>query len=282
MASSLNSWLYLLRLLERQIMFYQNILPQNSIHSIKHVYKHGIEEPEHKHRVIQLLHIIKGVIRVYAQNRCWVVPPSHGLLIPADISHSLIAVGNVDLSTLYIEPLARADLPNELGMFQVTPLLCELINTASSFDDKIAIGSREERINELILDELRMLQFTDFNVPMPTSKSLKAFCERLSNCYERPWKLTDVATSLSLSTRTVSRKFYNETGMTFGEWLRRYRLQKSMELMASGYSVTNAALAVGYDSQSSFSFTFKKRVGIPPSSFVGLPNDSEKPFIKKS
>lgn len=263
-------------------MFYQDIEPQNSIRSIKYVYKHGIKEPEHKHQVIQLLHIIKGVIRVYAQNRCWVIPPSRGLLIPAGVSHSLIAVGNVDLSTLYIEPLARADLPNELGIFQVSTLLCELINTASRFDDEITIGSREDRINELILDELRLLHLTDFNVPMPTSKNLKVFCEKLSDCCGRPWELADVANSLSLSVRTVSRKFYSETGMTFGEWLRRYRLQKSMELMASGYSVTDAALAVGYDSQSSFSYTFKKRVGISPSSFVSLQNHIEEPLIQKS
>lgn len=260
-------------------MFYQTKQLQNSISSIKYVYKHGIEEPEHTHQVIQLLHIIKGVIRVYAQDRCWVIPPSRGLLIPAGVPHSLIAVGDVDVRTIFIDPIARADLKNELGIFQVNPLLRELINTASDFEDKIVAGSREERINELILDELRLLQFTEFNVPMPTSKKLKAFCKRVSNSYARPWELADAATSLGVSVRTISRKFYSETGMSFGEWLRRYRLLKSMELMASGYSVTNAALAVGYDSQSSFSITFKKRVGISPNSFVSYSNDNETPIV---
>lgn len=260
-------------------MFYQTKPLQNSIRSIKYVYKHGIEEPEHQHNTIQLLHIIKGVIRVYAQNRCWVIPPFRGLLIPSGVRHSLIAVGNVDVRTIFIDPIARADLTNELGIFQVNPLLRELINTAADFGDKIATGSREERINELILDELRLLQFTNFNVPMPMSKEMRAFCERVSNHYARPWELADVATSLGLSIRTISRKFHTETGMSFGEWLRRFRLLKSMELMASGYSVTDAALAVGYDSQSSFSVTFKKRVGVSPKSFVSYPNNGEIPIV---
>lgn len=256
-------------------MFYQTKQLQNSIRSIKYAYTHGIEEPEHNHQVIQLLHIIKGVIRVYANGRCWVIPPSRGLLIPAGVTHSLIAVGNVDVRTIFIDPIARADLTNEIGIFQVNPLLRELINTAAEFDDQIKPGSREERISELILDELRLLQFTDFNVPIPTSPELKIFCERISDSYARPWELADVANVLNVSVRTINRKFHAETGMSFGEWLRRSRLLKSMELMASGYSVTKAALEVGYDSQSSFSITFKNRVGMSPSSFVSYPNHFE-------
>ena len=256
-------------------MFYQTTSLNHPIHAIKHVYTHGIIEPSHQHSVIQLLHIIKGVIRVYTDNRCWVIPPARGLLIPAGVAHSLIAIGKVEVRTLFIDPFARADLTDELGIFQVTPLLRELINTAVEFADDVAVGTREERINELILDELRLLRLTDFNVAMPTSKELKAVCERISAHCDRPWELADIASSLNVSIRTISRRFHFETGMSFGEWLRRIRLLKSMELMASGYSVTDAALAVGYDSQSSFSTTFKKRVGLSPNSFVGGSNEEK-------
>ncbi|SHO59327.1 AraC family transcriptional regulator [Vibrio quintilis] len=252
-------------------MFYQTEQLKNPVHAIRHTYQHGITEPEHQHQVIQLLHILNGVIRVYMQGTCRVIPPSRGLLIPAGVPHRLVAVGGVDVRALFIDPLARADVIHEPGIFQVSPLLRELINTASEFAGEIDAGSREERIHELILDELRLIHLTGFNVAMPASQALKQFCERIAAHPERPWELADVAASLNVSARTISRKFHAETGMSFGEWLRRFRLLRSMELMASGYSVTDAAIAVGYDSHSSFSLMFKQRVGMSPKSFVASP-----------
>ncbi|MGB5885609.1 MAG: helix-turn-helix transcriptional regulator [Acinetobacter venetianus] len=252
-------------------MYYQSEQLQSTIRSIKYKYKNGIVEPVHQHQVCQFIYIKRGVIRVYAQNRCWVIVPSRGLLIPAGIPHSLLAVGNVELRALYIHPEISAEMNDKISILQVSPLLSELINSAAEFEDVIIKGSREERINQLILDELSLMESKDFNVVMPLSAELKVFCERVSNNYDRPWELADVASSLGVSVKTISRKFHLETGLSFGEWLRCFRLLKSMELMASGYSVTDAALAVGYDSQSSFSITFKKRVGISPKFFVSHP-----------
>ncbi|MGL4859723.1 MAG: AraC family ligand binding domain-containing protein [Enterobacteriaceae bacterium] len=141
-------------------MFFQTESLCGSIKSVKHTYQHGIKEPVHSHQVSQLLHIITGVIQVYADSDYWIVPPSRGLWIPAGIPHSLVSVGTVEVRTLFIEPLARADLPNACGIFQVTPLLRELIITASEFPEELARGSREERIQEVILDELRLVHFT--------------------------------------------------------------------------------------------------------------------------
>lgn len=255
-------------------MFYQTERINKSISAIKYTYQNGIKEPIHEHQVIQILHILNGVIRVYTKGTCWVIPPSRGLLIPAGVPHSLVAVGSVEVRTLFIDPYARADLSNELGIFQVNSLLRELINTASDFPSDRVASPREERINELILDELRLIQLTDFNVAMPTTKELQNFCDRVAAHLERPWELADVAFFLNVSARTISRRFHMETGMSFGEWLRRFRILKSMELLASGYSVMDAAVAVGYDSHSSFSTMFKKRIGISPNSFVAYPNQN--------
>lgn len=250
-------------------MYYQSEQLQQIIISIKYIYKDGVVEPFHHHQVHQFLHLIKGVLRVYAQNRCWVIVPSRGLLIPAGVQHSLMAIGNVDLRALYIQPKGEFVFEDHIGIFQVSPLFSELISTATEFKDlMINKGTREDRISQLILDELCLMKTVDFNVLMPISTELKVFCEKVANHYARPWEIADVAFSLGVSEKTISRKFRNETGMGFGEWLRCFRLLKSMELMASGYSVTDAALAVGYESQSSFSMTFRKRIGLSPKFFV--------------
>ena len=249
-------------------MFYQTHQVQGSVRSIEHHYGHGIAEPMHQHQAIQLLHVIQGVIRVYTPDGCWVVPPTQGIWIPEGSAHSLLAVGAVSIDTVFIEPHLGRDRAHKLGTFQVNALLSALIHTATTFEATVQEDSREARVNALILDEVARLNFRDFNVPMPKEPVLKQACLHISEHVARPWALADMALMLSVSERTVSRKFYAHMGMSFGEWLRQLRLAKSMELMASGYSVTDAALAVGYESHSSFSMMFKQRVGIAPSLFV--------------
>lgn len=92
-----------------------------------HDYAHGDSEPWHEHDCAQLLHTLSGVVRVDTASGCWVVPPGRGVWLPAGTRHSLRITGNVAARTLFIDPLARADLPATCQIVQIAPLLRELI-----------------------------------------------------------------------------------------------------------------------------------------------------------
>lgn len=249
-------------------MHFQDQTLDHSIVALSHHYQHGIEEPLHQHNVTQLLHITSGVLRVYIEQQCWVIPPHRGLWIPAGIPHRLMAVGSVEVKTLFFDPLARADLPGICGIFQVSSLLRELIVSATEIEGPIVPGTRDERLLELVLDELRTIHLVDFNVPCPCSNDLIQFCQRVQSRIDHPWSVSDAASLLQVSERTVSRRFHHETGLSFGEWLRRSRLSTSMELLAQGHSVIQAALAVGYDSPAAFTAMFKRRIGLAPTEYI--------------
>ncbi|STW34463.1 AraC family transcriptional regulator [Klebsiella pneumoniae] len=51
------------------------------------------------------------------------VPPGRGVWLPAGTPHALRMTGNVAARTLFIDPLARADLPAGCQIVQITPLL---------------------------------------------------------------------------------------------------------------------------------------------------------------
>ncbi|ELO1773204.1 helix-turn-helix transcriptional regulator [Vibrio fluvialis] len=233
-----------------------------------HDYTHGDTEAAHEHQCAQFLHALNGVIRVDTAAGTWVVTANKGMWIPAGVSHSLRITGNVKVRTLFVDSMARADLPNTCVLSEVPSLLKHLIVEAVSLPEERIAGTREERIFELILDELRRLKPVDFYLPNPSSDGLITLCHHVSERIAHPWTASDAAKYLSQSERTVSRKFQQELGLTFTEWLRQKRLIHALELLASGHSVLDSALAIGYDSPSAFSAMFKSRIGLSPSEYT--------------
>ncbi len=76
-----------------------------------HDYRHGEHEQWHTHPCDQLIHTLSGVIRVETAQGTWVVPPARGVWIPAHVSHALHIDGDVQARGVFVQPLARADLP---------------------------------------------------------------------------------------------------------------------------------------------------------------------------
>jgi AraC-like DNA-binding protein len=249
------------------VLFQNNHLP-NSVVAYAQDYEHGKFEPYHAHNCAQLIHTLSGVIRVETRLGSWVIPPNRGMWIPAGVEHSLSMTGLVKVRTLFIDPLARADLPHDCSVIDVSMLLKALIIEALELPDDIVSGGRDERIVELILDELRRLSNVSFYVPSPSSDALVSLCEHISQRIAHDWTNADGAHILGISERSVTRKFQQEMSLTFAEWLRRKRLLLALEYLASGKSVLDTAILIGYDSPSAFSAMFKSRVGVSPTDYL--------------
>lgn len=116
----------------------------------------------------------------------WVVPPGRGVWVPAKVVHSLRITGQVAARTLFVDPLARADLPAQCLVVQVSPLLRELIICAMEIAPDYLSGGREERVMELILDELRMLPILPLHLPEPREASLLALCRHIQATLAQP------------------------------------------------------------------------------------------------
>ena len=143
------------------------LAPGQSLTTVAIDYPHGAGEPAHSHRSCQLIHILSGLVRVTTSAGDWLVPPGRGVWLPARTRHSLKFTGRVQARTLFVDPLARADLPAQCQVVQITPLLRELINASLGISASFPSGGRDERIIELILDELRIMPILPLNLPEP-------------------------------------------------------------------------------------------------------------------
>ncbi|MNR08264.1 HTH-type transcriptional regulator ChbR [compost metagenome] len=74
----------------------------------------------------------------------------------------------------------------------------------------------------------------------------------------------DWAALLNSSEKTLTRAFQRETGLSFRQWRQRLRLLAALQPLERGASVTEVALASGYESPSAFIAAFKGLFGVTP------------------
>lgn len=82
------------------------------------------------------------------------------------------------------------------------------------------------------------------------------------------WTVASLAREAGLSRTGFAERFSNRLGVTPMAYVTSWHMQIAREALAErGLSVTEAAEASGYASESAFSRVFKKEIGVPPATF---------------
>lgn len=86
--------------------------------------------------------------------------------------------------------------------------------------------------------------------------------------YEADWTIPRLAREVGLNERKLKEGFRHIVGNSVHAYLRQVRLDAAASLLRDGHSVTEAALAVGFDNLSHFSKVFRAAKGVSPSQYV--------------
>jgi AraC-like DNA-binding protein len=221
----------------------------------------------HSHPRYQLVYAASGVMTVDTHDATWVVPPQRAVWMPPQVPHRLTASGPVRMRSLYIRPNAAARMPRTCEVFEVTPLLRELIARATELPLEYDLRGPAGRIMRLLLDELAGLSRLPYHLPMPKTPPLATICRRLVDAPDDAATLGEIAAESDFSARTLARHFRRQTGMSFAEWRRRARLLRALGWIAEGRPILEVAMELGYESPSAFSAMFRRELGAPPSRF---------------
>jgi AraC-like DNA-binding protein len=82
-----------------------------------------------------------------------------------------------------------------------------------------------------------------------------------------PWTVERLARVVGLSRSVLADRFTFMIGRPPMQYLALWRMQLASRLLLDGRPVASVAGAVGYESESAFSRTFKKLVGLPPATW---------------
>lgn len=227
----------------------------------------GDQIEPHRHGRAQLVYAQRGVLTVTAEAGIWVIPPQRAVWMPGGMAHSIRASGNVAMRSLYVQPKAAPALLRECRVVSVSPLLRELIGQAFGIPALYDVDGPDGRLMTVILDQLEQLPSAKLHLPAPSDPRLRRITSALANDPANRRGLAQWARLAGASSRTLSRLFTKETGMTFGAWRQQARLLKAVEWLAQDMPVTAIALDLGYDSPSAFIAMFRRSFGVSPSRY---------------
>jgi AraC-like DNA-binding protein len=229
----------------------------------------GQQIERHSHRRAQLVYAQSGVLTVTADAGIWVIPPQRAVWMPGGMNHSIRASGPVAMRSLYVE--STPALPRECRVVNIPPLLRELIRQAFNLPRLYDPDGPDGRLMIVLLDQLEQLPVARLHLPMPADPRLRRITGALTQHPADGRGLAQWARLAGASSRTLSRLFVQETGMTFGAWRQQARLLKALEWLAQDMPVTAIALDLGYESPSAFIAMFRRTLGVSPSRYFNQP-----------
>lgn len=238
-------------------------------------YPDGLSYPFHHHPPIQFLYASEGVMTVTTPQGIWVVPPFRGVWIPSETEHRIFAPSHLSLRSLYIRPGAIRELPTQCCVMSVPPLLRELILHAAKFPIDYLPNSPEERVMDVILDMIKTLNTTPLQLPMPQDERLLKITAHIIQNPASKRRLDEWGEIIGATSRTLTRLFHKETGMSFSQWRQQARLLEALRQLACQESVTSVAMNLGYDSVSAFVSMFRKNLGSTPGQYFNSPTIKE-------
>jgi AraC-like DNA-binding protein len=228
--------------------------------------REAIEETWHTDPRARLILAGGGVLTVRTETGRWVAPPKCAVWVPPDVLHRASSTAGAALRTLYADPEA-APVPPHCCVVTIDPLVDALLTAAAEFGADYPPDGPQARIVGVILDRLPDLAVVPLELTYPRDPRTQKIAEALTENPAETGVLDDLAAAAGVTARTAARLFVKETGLTFGQWRQQLRLLAALERLGGGESVTQVALAVGYNDVSSFIAVFRQTLGETPARY---------------
>ncbi|MGV2907641.1 helix-turn-helix domain-containing protein [Achromobacter sp. AGC25] len=228
----------------------------------------GIAVPSHVHDEGMLVLVHEGLVLVQAGAEVWTVMPGSLGWIPPGTPHGARWFGNARGSFLYVRRDVCGRLPPHCRSWPSSKLIEALIDRFTSNQDGAVSAAYQQQLFDVLLQELAQREHAPQLLPMPDDPRLQDLANTLLDTPDDNAGIDEWAQRLNMSSRTLMRRFRQETGVTLGQWRQQARLLRALEMLSRGGSVTEAALSVGYESTSAFIGSFRSAFGMTPTRYL--------------
>lgn len=219
-----------------------------------------------------LLYASSGAFTLEVENRQWLLPPQRAAWVAADVMIRLSARAPVTCSSILFKTGTILAPAFDCHVFAVTPLAREMILYSMRWG--LARAEHDPAADQFFASVASVCaelaaQPELFWLPRTRSEDLTCAMEYIFEHLETTLTTEAIAQAAHLSTRTLSRRFTEETQMTCGQFIHRARMLRAMELLAERRDapVIDVAYGVGFESLSAFTTAFRNFTQETPSAY---------------
>lgn len=224
--------------------------------------------PLHKHKRGQLFYVRKGVIAIVTPKGRYIAAPHQGVWVPAEQEHEVVAKTDTQLIHFYLAPEQCLSTPVHCVTLQGDNFFSAIVTEASTIPSAYPWQGSDGRLLRLVRDRICRANWLDTQLPYPQDERLVLIIERLQKHPAIKSDLVAWGKFVSASSRTLSRRFKIETGMTYSDWRQRLNIQIAIKHIVLGDSISDIAKMLGYESSSAFIYMFKKQIGTTPNHYL--------------
>ena len=243
----------------------------------------GGTAPIHAHAFFELFNVRKGSLEVHFEAESITISENSMIIIPPLVNHVCIKSPDADIDAIdfsFISNKLRSDYPLYEKMTSLFKepyfLICncdELVNLTGRLH--ICIEAGDFAYMSMYFHELLLHIFNTYNenkhdiskafTTDSNFKRLYKIQQLVSRGFSQEITLEDIAESLYLSPRQVTRIIKQRFNCTFKEYLTKTRMDVASHLLiTTNAPVSHIFSSVGYNSLQSFYEAFKKYFGCTP------------------
>lgn len=209
-----------------------------------------------------LLHyVVKGCGKVYYSGECYNVSKGEIFIIKPNGIYQYIADEKDPWEYIWVSFRGElACLFDNLGVVEKfeSNLFSEMLNAYN------LENTRTEYLTGKLYEMISVL----FENSNHKSDYVKTVSDYIKSNYMFKIYVEDIAESLNINRRYLSRIFKEKKGVTIQQYIIYYKIKKACEFLKQGFKVNETATMVGYEDTFTFSKIFKKNIGCSPTEYA--------------
>jgi AraC-like DNA-binding protein len=217
-----------------------------------------------------LLCASSGVFHLEEAQRSWLLAPHRAALIAPEVSLRVWTSGPATSASVLFAP-GLGPAAGSCTVFPVTPLLREMVIHAARWDSEAAAQDKEAAVFFPALAQVaRQAAANPEPLWLPrcaTAELQRAISHTLAH-YAEALTFAEVASASHAAPRTLNRRFAEEMGISWVQFLQRVRVVRAAEQLAAGReTVARIAYTHGFASASRFAQAFREVTGKSPAEY---------------
>jgi AraC-like DNA-binding protein len=219
----------------------------------------------------KLLLVRRGMVALTGPHGRWSIVPGHMVYLPAGRPYIMAGSPGATIVVLHLRAEGICWLHGGCWVARVPPLAAELAECALRWNSQRPAADRSANAVFAAVGQLCPEWFTGKRIlwtPFPASAELRRAVEFAHGHIETA-SLAGAAQAARISSRTLRRRFREEMGMSWRDFIQEIRMGRAIELLAKEkLTVTETAMSIGFSSVGAFSAAFAAYTGTPPSRFM--------------